>query len=169
MKSPIVPIERVLDLVSAYVANNRISPEAVPAFIEGIFETVVRLQAADDQFAWVDEAVEVGAIPAVATTAEPVAEAPGSAEHAPAVPVADSVHFDHLVCLEDGKPFKSLRRHLRTSHGLTADEYRRRWGLPFDYPMVCGEYASTRSDVAKKTGLGRNPRKSRPARRRVTR
>lgn len=151
LKSPTVPIERVLDLVSAYVANNRISPEAVPAFIEGIFETVVRLQAAEDRFAWVDEVVERGAPGQPQPTVE--------AAPVPAVPPQESVRFDHLICLEDGKPFKSLRRHLKTHHGLTAEEYRRRWGLPFDYPMACEEYAATRSAVARTSGLGRTSRK----------
>lgn len=74
----------------------------------------------------------------------------------PAVPIQDSVHPDYLVSLEDGKHYRSLRRHLMAKHGLTPDQYRERWGLPSDYPMVAPSYARARSEVAKQTGLGRS-------------
>ena len=77
------------------------------------------------------------------------------AQGAPAVPVNKSVADDHLVCLECGHKFKSLKRHLKTSHGLSPDEYRERWGLPSSYPMVAPGYAKTRSALAKSFGLGR--------------
>src|SRR5918997_374836 len=73
----------------------------------------------------------------------------------PAVPVKKSVTADAIVCLEDGKKFKSLKRHLRTDHNLSPEEYRARWGLPRDYPMVASNYAASRSELAKKIGLGR--------------
>ena len=73
----------------------------------------------------------------------------------PAVSVKKSVQPDHIVCLEDGKRFKSLKRHLRTDHNLSPEEYRARWGLPRDYPMVAPSYAASRSELAKKMGLGR--------------
>ena len=73
----------------------------------------------------------------------------------PAVSVKKSVQPDYLVCLEDGKKFKSLKRHLRTDHNVTPEEYRARWGLPRDYPMVAPNYAASRSELAKKLGLGR--------------
>ncbi len=74
----------------------------------------------------------------------------------PAVPVKKSVKPDHIVCLEDGRKFKSLKRHLRTKYDLSPDEYRRRWGLPADYPMVAPDYARERSELAKRMGLGLN-------------
>ncbi|MXO58564.1 transcriptional regulator, partial [Altererythrobacter salegens] len=81
--------------------------------------------------------------------AEPVPE--------PAVPIRTSVKKDHIVCLEDGKKMKMLKRHLMTDHGLTPDEYRARWGLAADYPMVAPDYADKRRELAKKIGLGRKP------------
>ena len=75
----------------------------------------------------------------------------------PAVNPKRSVFPDHIVCLEDGKKFKSLKRHLATDHGLTPDEYRAKWGLPADYPMVAPSYSATRSALAKSSGLGRKP------------
>jgi predicted transcriptional regulator len=80
---------------------------------------------------------------------EPVAEAPK-----PAVPVKKSVHPDYIVCLNDGKKFRSLKRHLKSHYNLTPDEYRAMWGLPADYPMVAPNYAAARSEMAKKMGLG---------------
>lgn len=75
----------------------------------------------------------------------------------PAVNPKRSVHPDYIVCLEDGKRFKSLKRHLMTHYNLTPDEYRTKWGLPYDYPMVAPNYAAARSELAKKMGLGRKP------------
>jgi predicted transcriptional regulator len=75
----------------------------------------------------------------------------------PAVPVRKSVTRDHIICLEDGKKLKMLKRHLRSTYNLTPEEYRARWGLPPDYPMVAPAYAKERSDFAKKIGLGRKP------------
>jgi predicted transcriptional regulator len=73
----------------------------------------------------------------------------------PAVPVRRSVTPDYIVCLEDGRKLKSLKRHLRTSYGMSPEEYRAKWGLPSDYPMVAPNYAATRRELAKKIGLGR--------------
>lgn len=75
----------------------------------------------------------------------------------PAVNPKRSVHADYIVCLEDGKRFKSLKRHLMTHYGMTPDEYRAKWGLPRDYPMVAPNYAAARSELAKKMGLGHKP------------
>jgi predicted transcriptional regulator len=77
----------------------------------------------------------------------------------PAVSIRRSVRPDYIVCLEDGKKLKMLKRHLRTTYGMTPDEYRARWGLASDYPMVAPNYAKQRSEFAKKIGLGRKPRK----------
>jgi predicted transcriptional regulator len=74
-----------------------------------------------------------------------------------AVPVRKSIQPDAITCLEDGRTFKSLKRHLRTSHGLTPEQYRQRWGLAWDYPMVAPAYSEARSGIAKAVGLGRKP------------
>ena len=79
----------------------------------------------------------------------------------PAVPVKKSVTSDYIVCLEDGKQLKMLKRYLRNTHGMTPDEYRKRWGLPADYPMVAPNYAKKRSKLAKAIGLGTRPRRKR--------
>ena len=79
----------------------------------------------------------------------------------PAVPVKKSVTSDYIVCLEDGKQLKMLKRYLRNTHGMTPDEYRKRWGLPVDYPMVAPNYAKQRSKIAKSLGLGTVPRRKR--------
>ncbi len=75
----------------------------------------------------------------------------------PAVPIKQSVTPDYIVCLEDGKKQKMIKRHLKTAHDMTPDDYRKRWGLPRDYPMVAPNYAKQRSELAKKIGLGRKP------------
>ncbi|MXO59355.1 transcriptional regulator [Altererythrobacter salegens] len=85
----------------------------------------------------------------------------------PAVSVRASVKKDHIVCLEDGKKMKMLKRHLMTDHGLTPDEYRARWGLAADYPMVAPDYADKRRELAKKIGLGRKPGQRRGRRKKV--
>ncbi len=79
----------------------------------------------------------------------------------PAVPIKKSVTRDHIICLEDGKKLKMLKRYLRTSYGMTPEQYRQRWGLPPDYPMVAPSYAAKRSALAKKIGLGKRRRKRR--------
>ena len=82
----------------------------------------------------------------------------------PAVTIRKSITADFLICLEDGKKFKSLKRHLRTQYNMSPEEYRTKWGLPLDYPMVAPSYAEARSQLAKKMGLGQQRRKS-PGRR----
>ena len=96
---------------------------------------------------------------------------PAAAQEArpePAVSVRSSVKKDHIVCLEDGKKMKMLKRHLMTDHGLTPDEYRARWELSSDYPMVAPDYADKRRDLAKKIGLGRNPGQRRGRQKKIT-
>ncbi len=85
----------------------------------------------------------------------------------PAVPIKRSVTPDYIICLEDGKKQKMLKRHLMTAHSMSPDEYRERWGLPRDYPLVSPNYAERRSQLAKKIGLGRKPRKKMKARRKA--
>ena len=88
--------------------------------------------------------------------------APEEEKPTPAVPIKRSVTPDHIVCLEDGKTLKMLKRHLKTRYDMTPDEYRKRWGLKDDYPMVAPSYAAQRSDLAKKIGLGRKPEPEKP-------
>lgn len=118
------------DIVAAHVSNNNVGVEDVPALITTVYGALAGLG---------------GSAPAEETRPEP------------AVTVRASVKKDHIVCLEDGKKMKMLKRHLMTEHGMTPDEYRARWGLGSDYPMVAPDYAETRRDLAMKIGLGRKP------------
>ena len=125
------------DIVSAYVGNNSVSTTELPNLITSIHRAL----------AGVNGAVEA-----------PVETAPKE----PAVPVKKSVAPDYLICLEDGRKFKSLKRHLLTKYNMSPEEYRAKWGLQKDYPMVAPNYAKARSDLAKQMGLGQGGRK--PAR-----
>lgn len=131
-------IRLAADIVSAYVSNNTVPAADVPALLANINTALVTLGQ--------------GA-PAVV-----VADVPR-----PAVPVKKSITDDHLICLEDGKKFKSLKRHLRTQYNMTPEEYREKWGLPVDYPMVAPTYAKARSQLAKQMGLGQQRRRRKPA------
>jgi predicted transcriptional regulator len=121
-------VELTARIVSAYVSNNAIVASDLPHLIS---ETHAALSRA------------TGGAPQVERE-----------EQKPKVPVKKSVMADHIVCLEDGKKFKSLKRHLRTHYNLSPEQYREKWGLPHDYPMVAPNYARARSDLAKKMGLG---------------
>ncbi|MDB5545358.1 MAG: MucR family transcriptional regulator [Hyphomicrobiales bacterium] len=127
-------IKLAADIVSAYVSNNTIAAGEVPGLLAEVNTALVSLGKS--------------------APAAVVAEAPR-----PAVSVRKSVTDDHLICLEDGKKFKSLRRHLRTQYNLTPEEYREKWGLPGDYPMVAPNYAKARSQLAKQMGLGQQRRR----------
>ena len=119
------------ELVSAYAGNNELGVAAVPELIDAIFAKLSELS---------------------------VDEPPLPESRTPAVPVKRSVTGDYIVCLEDGKKLKMLRRHLMTTYGMTPEEYRVKWGLKPDYPMVAPNYAAKRQELAKKIGLGRKPR-----------
>ncbi|MGU3453118.1 MucR family transcriptional regulator [Methylobacterium sp. 391_Methyba4] len=121
-----------VDIVSAFVSNNPVPAPELPGLIAAIHATLHGLGE-----------------PAITQTEE----------LRPAVPVRRSVQPDFIVCLEDGKKFKSLKRHLRTHYNLTPEEYRTKWGLPPDYPMVAPNYAAARSSLAKSMGLGHQRRK----------
>ena len=121
-------IEVVSRIVSAYVGNNPVPVTELPGLIAKTYSVVTELNSG-------------------ATNVEKV-------EQKPAVPVKKSLHDEYIVCLEDGKKFKSLKRHLRTRYGMTPEEYREKWGLPADYPMVAPNYAKQRSELAKRMGLG---------------
>ena len=118
-------------IVSAFVSKNSVQASDLPALIASIYQSL-------------KSAGQPSAAPAEA-----------AADLKPAVPVKKSVTPDYIICLEDGKRCKMLKRHLMSSFGLTPDEYRAKWGLPSDYPMVAPNYAKARSDLAVKLGLGR--------------
>ena len=116
-------------IVSAHVGHNSITTEALPALIKSVHAALTNM----------------GSAPAEAPRAEP------------AVPIKKSVFPDYIVCLEDGKKLKMLKRHLQTAYGMTPDQYRAKWGLPANYPLVAPNYAEHRSTLAKSIGLGRKP------------
>jgi predicted transcriptional regulator len=118
------------DIVAAHVSNNNVAVEDVPKLITNVYGALSGLGNA-------------------APEPEPMPE--------PAVSIRSSIKPDYITCLEDGKKLKMLKRHLMTHYNLTPDEYRARWGLPADYPMVAPNYAETRRELAKKIGLGRKP------------
>jgi predicted transcriptional regulator len=122
-------IDLSTEIVSAYVSHNALSVTDLPKLIADVHLALRGLRA-----------------PGAPVAAE---------ELKPAVPVKKSVAADYIICLEDGKKFKSLKRHLRTHYDLSPDEYREKWGLPADYPMVAPNYSATRSRLAKDNGLGR--------------
>jgi predicted transcriptional regulator len=124
------------EIVAAHVSNNAVSTADLSALIQDVYRTLSNIE----------------------TPAAPVAEKPQ-----PAVSIKKSITPEYLICLEDGKKLKMLKRHLKTSYDLTPEQYRERWGLPADYPMVAPNYAAHRSALAKKIGLGTKPR-ARPAR-----
>lgn len=125
-------IELTADVVSAYVSNNPVPVAELPSLISNVHSALQQ------------------------QTAAPAQEA--SEPQKPAVLIKKSVTPDYIICLEDGKQFKSLKRHLSTHHGLSRDEYRAKWGLPADYPLVAPNYAAARSALAKSMGLGRKPK-----------
>jgi predicted transcriptional regulator len=133
-------IDLAAEIVSAYVGNNTVSPDQLPNLIKQVHA-------------------------ALNSIGDAASEAPAEPQ-TPAVPVRKSVQPDHLVCLEDGRKFKSLKRHLRTKYDLSPEQYRAKWGLPRDYPMVAPQYAAARSALAKAMGLGqggRQPAKAAPS------
>ena len=128
-------IELAADIVSAYVSNNSVPSSELPALINDVHNALLRVTS--------------GAAPVVVEAAKP------------AVPAKKSITNDYIICLEDGKKFKSLKRHLRTQYNISPEEYREKWGLPADYPMVAPTYAKARSQLAKQRGLGQQRRRKR--------
>lgn len=124
-------LRMAVEVVSAYVSKNPLPAGQIPEIIQTVYSSLSNLDAG---------------------TPELKAEAPR-----PAVPVRKSVTPEYIICLEDGKKLKMLKRHLRTTYNMTPDEYRAKWALPPDYPMVAPNYAAQRSEFAKKIGLGRKP------------
>ncbi len=122
-------VELSAEIVCAYVGHNALSPHDVTKFVGEIHSTLKALRNSETS--------------------------PPELELKPAVPIKKSVSADYIICLEDGKKFKSLKRHLRTHYDLSPEEYREKWGLPSDYPMVAPNYSVVRSQLAKANGLGR--------------
>jgi predicted transcriptional regulator len=134
-------IDMTADIVSAYVGNNSVPASELPSLIQNVFHALNSINGNEE------------------TKIETPKE--------PAVSVKKSISNDFIICLEDGRKFKSLKRHLRTKYNMSPEEYRAKWNLPKDYPMVAPNYAKARSDLAKQMGLGqggrqaaRKPRKS---------
>ena len=125
-------LELTSDIVSAHVSNNHVPTSDLAGAIETVFAQLLVLGVAAE---------------------EPVVEL------TPAVSIKKSITDDHIVCLEDGKKLKMLKRHLKTAYDMTPEDYRAKWGLSHDYPMVAPNYALKRQELAKKIGLGRKPRK----------
>ena len=119
-------LELTTEIVAAYVSNNPVQSSELSNLIRSVHDTLQGLSA-----------------PAAEVT-----------DAKPAIPVKKSVTDDYIICLEDGKKFKSLKRHLRAKYDMTPEEYREKWGLPYDYPMVAPSYARKRSKLAKQMGLG---------------
>lgn len=124
--SSIEALELTTEIVAAYVSNNPVQSSELSRLIQDVHGTLQTLSGTR-------------------------VEAP---EIKPAIPVKKSVTDDYIICLEDGKKFKSLKRHLRAKYDMTPEEYREKWGLPYDYPMVAPSYARKRSKLAKQMGLG---------------
>jgi len=121
-------LELTSEIVAAHVSNNSVNAEELPALIEQVYATLSNVGQAGEM---VDDD-------------QPI----------PAVPIKKSITPDYIICLEDGKKLKMLKRHLKTAYDMTPEEYKERWGLPVDYPMVAPNYAKQRSKLAKKIGLG---------------
>jgi predicted transcriptional regulator len=132
-------IELTVDVIAAYVSNNPVPVSELPSLIAQVHQSLAGLSTASET-----------------TPLEKLT---------PAVPIKKSVTPEYIVCLDDGKKFKSLKRHLKTTFGITPEEYRAKWNLPVDYPMVAPDYAAARSELAKKMGLGRKPKAAEPVRR----
>lgn len=122
-------VDITAEIVAAYVSNNKVEKDELPEVIRQVHETLE-------------------------TVFEASGYVSGGENLKPAVPVSQSIGEDYLICLEDGQQFKSLKRHLKSHYGMSPEEYRIKWGLPADYPMVAPNYAEKRSQLAKKIGLG---------------
>ncbi len=127
-------IELTADIVSAFVSNNSVPAADLPSLLQSVYAALTKATQGQKE--------------------EP------KAELIPAVSVKKSVTPDYIICLDDGKSFKSLKRHLRTTYDMTPEQYRAKWNLPADYPMVAPNYAKARSELAKNIGLGQQRKKS---------
>lgn len=128
-------IELTAEIVSAYVSNNPVPAGDMPSLINQVYGALQRISTGHNE-----------------AQPEPLK---------PAISIKKSITPDYIICLEDGKKFKSLKRHLRTQYNMTPEQYREKWGLPPDYPMVAPNYAAARSQLAKQMGLGQQRRRRR--------
>ena len=135
--SPETLVRLSTEVIASYLSNNAVSPTAIPDIIRSVHAALSSLGKAE------------------------AAPMPMERQR-PAVPIAKSVQTDYIVCLEDGTHLKMLKRYLRSRYNLSPEEYRRKWGLPSDYPMVAPAYANRRSEFAKQIGLGRGVRRQTP-------
>jgi predicted transcriptional regulator len=126
-------IDQTASIVAAYLTRNAVPADEIPALIGRVHQALTRVSSGAGEA--------------------------GSENLKPAVPVRKSIAPEYVVCLEDGKKFKSLKRHLRTQYNMTPEQYREKWGLPYDYPMVAPNYAAARSKLAKQMGLGQQRRR----------
>jgi predicted transcriptional regulator len=126
-------IDQTASIVAAYVSKNAVAADDIPALINRVHAALARVACGQGDA--------------------------GADGQKPAVPVKKSIHPEYIVCLEDGKKFKSLKRHLRTQYNMTPEQYREKWGLAYDYPMVAPNYAAARSKLAKQMGLGQQRRR----------
>jgi predicted transcriptional regulator len=125
-----------INMVSSYLSNHTVTLEEIPAVIAKIYQTLSVANETPNSFR-------------------------NRPAHQPAVPISESVTNEYIVCLEDGKKLQMLKRHLNTVYKMSLDQYKERWGLPADYPVVSPNYAKRRSQIAKNTGLGLTGRRSR--------
>jgi predicted transcriptional regulator len=130
-------IELAADIVSAYVSNNPVPANELSSLIQEVHTALLRVTSG------------ASSSPSLASEAQK-----------PAIAVKKSLNNDYIICLEDGKKFKSLKRHLRTQYNMSPEEYRDKWGLPSDYPMVAPNYAKARSNLAKQMGLGQQRKRA---------
>lgn len=144
-------ITKATEIIVAYLSGRTVDPTELPRLVREVREALCPMLAAP----------EVDTTPP--SSEEPLEKAPSATDVAvptrgggrmPAVPVESSINPDFIYSLEDGKPYRSLRRHLMAKYGMTPDDYRRKWSLPADYPMVAPSFAKQRSEVAKRSGLG---------------
>ena len=131
-------LDLAASIVASYVSNNSVPVHELPALISSVHAAMASVLSGKGT---------------IAANTQPVEEAK------PAVPIKKSITPDFLICLEDGKKFKSLKRHLAAHYDMTPEEYRTKWGLPSDYPMVAPNYAEARSQLAKRSGLGQQRRR----------
>jgi predicted transcriptional regulator len=124
----------VSEIVAAYVSNNEMASEDLPSFIQLVHRSLCSLNSRQSFML--------------------------TSRSEPAVPIEDSIHPDYIVCLEDGRKLKMLKRHLKTAYNITPEQYRERWGLPANYPMVAPNYAKRRRSIAKGIGLGTHRKKA---------
>ena len=126
-------LQMTTEIVASFLTNNKIATEQLPDLIRSVHKTIANLLRGEEERS--------------------------SEKLKPAVPVAKSMSNDYIICLEDGKKLKMLKRYLRSTYDMSPEEYRKRWGLPADYPMVAPSYAQRRSEFAKKIGLGKGVRR----------